>query len=176
MSLVDLIEHCSTETCDLKGSFTPVTEATAEDIRAGMELFVGTRAQAAGGPSCLSCHQVRGAKAITGGGTLSVDLTHVFARLGDEGLDAALRNPAFPLMNKVYGDRPLEAEEVLALRAFLYEANRGALDVGATDDPFSVPLAGFLGTVAALAALNAAWSRRLRGVRRPLVSEGGRTS
>jgi len=69
-------------------------------------------------------------------------------------------------MNKVFAAHPLQADEVFALRAFLYDANRKE---PALDDPLSLPLVGLLGTVAVLIALNAAWARRLRGVRQPLV-------
>ena len=99
--------------------------------------------------------------AVAAASSLAADLTHVFARLGDEGLDAALKNPAFPLMNKIFADHPLETDEAFVLRAFLYEANRRG---ETTDSNASLPLFGVLGTVVVLVLLNAFWSRRLRGV------------
>ena len=69
-------------------------------------------------------------------------------------------------MNKVFADHPLTAEEVFALRAFLYEANRAE---PAPEDTVSPLLAALLATAAVVAVLNAAWARRLRGVRTALT-------
>lgn len=168
-ALVDLVTRCSTEPCNLAGKFTPALSATARDIARGRELFLGLAPLKSGGVPCASCHTVRGVGSIVPGGTLAKDLTNVFARLGDEGLDNALANPAFPLMNKVFTDHPLDATEVFALRAFLYQANRGGEP--ACENKLSVSLMGSLGAFGVLISLNAAWGRRLRGVRRPLVSK-----
>ncbi|MBK6407416.1 MAG: cytochrome c [Holophagales bacterium] len=165
--LVDLVIRCSTEPCNLAGRFVAATTATPRDRAVGRELFLGLAPMKAGGAPCVSCHTVRGSKGLLGGGRLAKDLTNVFARLGDEGLDTALKSPAFPLMNKVYAVHPLEASEAFALRAFLYEANLGGEP--ARDDSWSVSLAGGLGSLGALVGLNAAWGRRLRGVRQPLT-------
>ena len=165
-ALVDLVVRCSAEPCDLAGKFTPVTTATAADVARGRDLFLGREGLSAGAAQCVSCHTVQGAGGGIAGGLLAKDLTNAFGRLGDQGLDAALKSPAFPVMNKVFAAHPLQADEVFALRAFLYDANRKE---PALDDPLSLPLVGLLGTVAVLIALNAAWARRLRGVRQPLV-------
>ena len=165
-SLIDLIARCSAEPCDLAGKFVPVTEATPEDFRRGEALFLGTERIQSGAVACISCHTVSGLETFVPGGTLAADLTHVFARLGDEGLDAALKNPAFPLMNKVFSDHPLEPDEAFALRAFLYEANRGTVTA---EDDLSLPLVGVLGAILVLVILNAFWSRRLRGVRKEIA-------
>ncbi len=165
-ALVDLVARCSAEPCDLAGKFTPVTTATPTDVLRGRDLFLGHQALTAGAAQCVSCHTVRGAGGWIAGGLLAKDLTNAFGRLGDPGLDAALKSPAFPVMGKVFAAHPLQADEAFALRAFLHDANRKE---PSPDDPLSVLLVGFLGTVAALIALNAAWARRLRGVRQPLV-------
>lgn len=165
-SLYDLIVRCSDEPCELAGKFVPVTEATEEDFARGEALFLGHERTTNGSVACVSCHNVSGVDTFVPGGTLAADLTHVFARLGDEGLDAALKNPAFPLMNKVFTDHPLEQDEAFALRAFLYEANRRGATGG---DHASLPLFGVLGACVVLVILNAFWSRRLRGVRRVLT-------
>lgn len=165
--LVDLIARCSTETCDLTGGFRRVIEATPEDVRLGERLFAGTVPLSARGPNCISCHTVRGMGGVAAGGTLAKDLTHAYARLGDEGLGAALEAPPFPVMNKIFDKRPLTPQEAFALRAFLYEANRGEPSAGAH---WSMPMAGLLGAALTLVLLNAAWSRRLRGVRRLITA------
>jgi len=165
--LVDLVIRCSAEPCNLAGRFVPATSATERDMALGREVFLGLSPMKGGGAPCVSCHTVRGAKSLLGGGRLAKDLTNVFARLGDEGLDNALKSPAFPLMNKVFADHPIDAGEAFALRAFLYKANLGGEP--ARDDAWSAPLAGGLGAFGVLVALNAAWGRRLRGVRQPLT-------
>ncbi len=170
-TLVDLLVRCSSSPCDLSGALTPASTATPRDVERGRRLFLGLDPLEAGGPSCVSCHTVRGAGSAVPGGLLAKDLTHAFARIGDEGLDAALASPAYPLMNKVFAARPLEGAEVFALRAFLRTSNQ---ETAPADDGFlSALLFGALGTIAALVALNAAWARRLTGVRKPLTARKG---
>ena len=167
--LVEVITVCSAQKCDLKGKFVAVTEATPADVKLGLDLFMGIVPQENGGPACISCHTLEGATGILGGGTLAKEVTHSFATLGDEGLDAALKNPNFPLMKEVYADKPLKASEVFALRAALYEANRGALSESGAQ--VSVILVALLAAVLSLLGLNAAWSKRSRGVRTALVAK-----
>ena len=164
--LIDLIIRCSAEPCVLVGQFVPVTEAVEADFLRGEALFVGDERTANGSGACISCHDVNGLSTYVPGGTLAADLTNVFARLGDEGIDAALKNPAFPLMNKIFADHPLETDEAFALRAFLYDANRSETS---TARDASLLLFGILGTAVVLMVLNAFWRRRLLGVRRELT-------
>jgi len=159
--LIDLIGRCSAEPCDLVGKFTPVTEATPEHLALGRALFTGVEPFKAGAAPCMSCHDVATLSGVPGG-TLSKDLTHAYARLGDEGLDAALSNPSFLVMNKVFADHPLEKDEVFALRAFLYETNRSESE---GSEGWSPLLVAIIGCLLVMAILNAFWSRRLQGVR-----------
>ncbi len=177
-AVTELIAYCSARACDLAPKLRPVTQATDEDKGLGRDLFLGNVRFENEGPPCVSCHSVDRLGSILQGGTLAKDLTHVFARFGDQGLDAALRNPAFPLMNKVFADHPLSAAEAFALRSFLYEANRGGLgrEQAGVAQAQSVPLASALVAVLVLIILNAAWSRRLRGIRKPLVKKWERMS
>lgn len=164
--LVDLLGRCSKQECNLQAAFVAAIKATAEDMALGEALFLGHTGLKAGAPPCISCHTVRGSEGLGGGGLLAKDLTHAFGRLGDEGIDAALRNPPFIVMNRVYGDAPLDPAEVFALRAFLYQANRAAPPASET---WSLALAGLILAGLGLIVLNAFWARRLRGVRRALV-------
>ncbi len=164
--LVDLIDHCSTAACDLAGKFTPVMQTTAEQAKRGRDLFTGRLALQNGAAPCISCHTTAGSGVPIAGGTFSKDLTHVYARLGDQGLDAALKAPAFRVMGRVFDARPLTADEALALRAFLYGANKAGVDA---QEALSLPLLGGAGALLALGILNGIWSRRLRGVRAALV-------
>ncbi len=165
-SLIDLVAECSDAPCVLAGQFVAVGEATEVEIGRGRDLFVGNETFIGGGVACMSCHTVRGMESAVPGGTLGVDLTHAFARLGDEGLDVALKNPVFPVMNKVFADHPLETDEAFALRAFLNEANSNPT---ADTSALSLPLFGLLVAGAVMVFLNAVWGRRLRGVRQPMT-------
>lgn len=174
VTLTDLLGFCSTSPCDLQGKFVPVTQTTAADLARGRDLFVGRLALQNGAAPCLSCHAARGADAGVPGGTLAqalqpagFDLTNAYARLGDEGLDAALKAPAFPVMGRVFEARPLNPDEALALRAFLYQANRAE---PVPEEALSFPLVGGILAVIGLGLLNAVWSLRLRGVRSALVA------
>ena len=171
--IIALLDYCSENACKLAPELKPVTEAVAADFELGRSLFVGETAFKEGGPACISCHNVVGLGSTITGGTLAVDLTHSFAKLSDAGMDAALRNPAFPLMNKVFGDHPLTAHEVFSLRVLLYEKNRSfGDDAESHDKPLSVPLSAFILAIFVLMLMNAAWARRLKGIRKPMV--GGR--
>jgi len=57
---------------------------TVEDMILGRELFSGVRRLENGGPSCISCHNVRN-DSIVSGGSLAKDLTDSFNRLGKDG-------------------------------------------------------------------------------------------
>lgn len=141
---------------------------TPEDVVHGRDLFLGTQRFAAGGPSCVSCHTVRGLPGL-GGGRLGPDLTQVYGRLqGRKGMAAWLANPASPTMAPVYRAHALQPEEVLPLIAFFESAAAG----GGQDDTTALLnyfLLGLGGMVVGLFTLDAVWKRRLRGVRRQLV-------
>ena len=160
--LATLIGACSAAPCDLQGKFVPVTALTPEQTALGRDLFTGRQALRNRAAACITCHTARGSGASIAGGTFAKDLTNVYARLGDQGLDSALRAPAFRVMGKVFEARPLAEDEALALRAFLYDTNRG--DAGA-DEALSLPLSALVMALVGLGLLNAFWSRRLRGVR-----------
>ncbi|MDP7112959.1 MAG: c-type cytochrome [Myxococcota bacterium] len=172
-ALVDLMERCSSEPCNLVGSYVPVDNATPDDVAYGKALFLGTERLAEGGPACFSCHSVAGVGGMVPGGHLAVDLTAAFARYGDEGLDSALRNPSFEVMGAVFADRAPNKDEAFGLRSFFYEAN---LHGPVEDDSFNLLLAGLVIAVAVLFLLNLAWGRRLRGVRETLVQHRGSSS
>ena len=165
--LAELIAACSVASCELAGKFTPVTETTPDHVARGREFFTGLTPLQNGAAPCLTCHIADGTGISVAGGTFGKDLTHVYARLGDQGLDAALNAPAFRVMGKVFETRPLTPEEALALRAFLYQSNKGGAKAPETLSP-SI-LAG-VATLVVLFILNGIWARRLRGVRSALVA------
>ncbi|GFO66694.1 hypothetical protein GMLC_02730 [Geomonas limicola] len=82
----------------------------------GRALFTGAARFAKGGAPCVSCHRLRypGIE----GGTLAADLTDIYTNMGDAGVRGVLQSLSFPVMKRVYADRPLaegEAEPLIAL-------------------------------------------------------------
>jgi mono/diheme cytochrome c family protein len=98
-------------------------EAGAAEIERGKALFTGEARLAGGGAACGLCHAA-GAAARFESGTLASDLSRVYDRYQDAGLTRALAESHFPLMAASYRDRPLTADEIFALKAFLYQTAR----------------------------------------------------
>lgn len=101
----------------------PARAASLAEVRLGRDLFAGRRTFANGGAACADCH---GAGDVNpwGGGTLGSDLTHAYAKYEDWGMSRALADGDFPLMASIYHRQPLTADEVFAVKAFLYQASR----------------------------------------------------
>lgn len=97
--------------------------AGAGSPAAGEQLFTGQRQMSNGGTSCQACHTVNGVSAL-GGGTLGPDLTQVYTRYGENGLNAALTNIAFPSMVGIFANKPIDPQERADLMAFFKEANQ----------------------------------------------------
>ncbi len=146
---------------------------TAYDVAQGRAIFEGARRLANGGPACISCHTVRGVGAL-GGGRLAPDLTRVFERLqGRKNMSVWLFAPATPTMGTVFKLQALKPEEILPLVAFFEDAaRRGGQDDSAARLNFF--LLGLGGAAMALVAMDAAWKRRFRSVRRQLVENAKR--
>lgn len=143
---------------------------TAADIEQGRLLLLGKRKLANGGPACVGCHTMKGLS-VLGGGRLGPDLTRVFERLsGRKNLGAWLAAPATPTMSAVFKNRALTVEEILPLVAVFEQAARN----GGEDDStgtITFLLFGLGGAVAGLVLFDAAWRRRFRAVRAPLVAQ-----
>ena len=162
--LAELLDVCSKNKCDFSALFKAGRDAEKADIDKGRELFTGELALINGGPPCTDCHTVRGIGRWTPGSKLASDLTHVAGLLGDEGLDERLKKPINPLQAATYSEIGLTEEEVWAVRAFLYDANRFM------DEPearISHAYAGFAGAVLILLLLGG-----VRRMRRPGGQEG----
>ena len=150
----------------LQISDRPLTEV---DVAAGRALFLGRARLQGGGTACISCHTLGGLGGF-GGGRLGPDLTGAYARLeGRKALAAWLSAPPALVMQPVFGDKPLDGEEVLALVAFLKQA----AESGVTEAPpralaFVLSAIG-LATVL-LMSMDFLWRRRFRTVRRRLVA------
>ncbi len=150
------------------GSQISLRPFTVQDVANGRAIFEGQKPLANGGPACISCHTMKNASGL-GGGRLGPDLTLVFERLqGRKGLSAWLTSPVSPTMQPVFRARTLQPEEILALTALFEDSAKqgGAADNSVMLDFF---LLGLGSMVLGLVAIDAAWKKRLRGVRTPLV-------
>lgn len=142
----------------------PALVSAPGDPEAGRLLFTGEIALAKGGPACIACHSVSGVASL-GGGTLGPDLTHVVQRLGEQGLNAALKNIAFPTMQGPFANNPLTDKEIADLAAYMKSADQtlppvaaiqpGAVS-GSTLTVYGISLAGALVLFGALLLI---WSR-----------------
>ncbi len=170
--LLDLIEvESALEKSQFEGVKFSDRPFTVQDVETGLQIFKGLTPLTNGGPSCISCHTVRGL-GLLGGGRLGVDLTKVSERVGGrKPLSAWLVSPATTTMAPVFKEHPMEPEEILSLVAFFEDS---AKRVG--DDNSVAPLTFFLiglgGMVLVLGLFDSLWKDRFRAVRRPLVSGG----
>ncbi len=133
-------------------------------IQRGERLFSGQTSFTYGGPACIGCHSV-GGLSFPNGGTLGPDLTQVAVRMGDEGIQSALKTLYFPAMVPLYKTRPLTPDEQQDVAAFLHHAQASA-------PPAVTPQVAAIGAAIFLLFVLIAWRAgrgRLRGVRRRLV-------
>lgn len=144
--------------------------ASATDASDGESLFTGRAALQNGGPSCLSCHNLRHIGGI-GGGTVGKDLTGAYAALGEAGINSILKTTPFPMMKEIYTAKPLTAGEIGAISAFLKEANREPS--GPPQNPLLFFVIGGVSAVGIIGLFQWLWRERLSSVRRQLV-KGGR--
>ncbi len=138
------------------------------DPKVGAEYFQGTRRLSNGGPSCISCHGMDH-PAIMSGGTMAVDLTMVYDRMGGGGIKGILSSPPFPLMKKAYEGRPITPDEITALQAFLFDAYTKAKDNKASAGMswkygLYLLFGGLIGLVVLLLIFGALWKDRKPGL------------
>jgi mono/diheme cytochrome c family protein len=174
-ALLDLIEaESQLEESQFKGLQMSDRPFTGQDVAAGRGLFTGQQRLLTGGPACLSCHTVKGLGGLSGG-RLGPDLSRAFERLGGrQSMGAWLMAPPTPTMQPLFRAHPLDPTEILPLIAFLEDATKQ----GGEDQSVSILNFFFLGlggTVVVLAAFDAIWKKRFRGVRAALVERNGRT-
>lgn len=101
----------------------PAQPGPAGDPAAGEKLFTGQLQLTNSGTSCISCHSVNNVGGL-GGGTLGPDLTQVYTRYGEAGLNAALKNITFPTMVGVFVKNPITPQEQAHLAAFFKQVNQ----------------------------------------------------
>lgn len=168
-AMLDLVEaESKLEKSQFKGVQVSERPLTPEDFEKGARLFRGEERLLGGGPACLSCHTVNKLD-LLGGGRLGPDLSLAYERLGGrKGLSVWLSAPATPTMQTVFGNRPLDANEILPLTAYLQSTSQqGGEDIGPSEVEFA--LFGLAGAGVVLVLFEMFWSKRFRSVRRRLV-------
>ena len=96
------------------------TVVTPELVAHGKALFTGGTPFANGGAPCAACHSF-GYSGITGG-TLAIDLGNRIEGAGEQGFRGMLKSLKFPIMRKIYADKPLTEAEITALIVFSRDA------------------------------------------------------
>jgi mono/diheme cytochrome c family protein len=170
VGLIGYVRDC-TEKGGCKLALGPIRharDAKPDDVARGRALFLGERPFAAGGPACVSCHGAGAAGRLAlGAGTLARDLGDVYARLGDQALNAAIANAPFPLMSQIFPEHPLTDAEVFQVKAFLATVAAAGAPPPLADHNFLY--LGIIGAVLSLGLAGAVWRDRARGVRARLV-------
>lgn len=145
------------------------TLALAGNAENGRKLFMGSAHFQHYGPPCMGCHNV-GENGLLGGGALGPNLTNVSTRRSQAEILGILSNTESvisPVMQPIYTDTPLTAQEQADLLAFLGasvgqpESDKELLVIG-------ISLAGF---VAAVVLIGVVYRGRLRGVRKSLLKK-----
>jgi len=93
---------------------------TKELLAAGRDLFTGKVPFAKGGAPCVSCHRL--SYPGINGGALAADLSNVYDKMGESGVRSVLKSLSFPVMKKIYAERPLSEDETTALTALFKDA------------------------------------------------------
>ena len=107
---------------EVKPSEAPEAETvvTKELLLTGVALFTGKQPFAKGGAPCVSCHRL--SYPGINGGALGADLTGLYGKMGESGVRGVLKSLGFPVMKKIYAERPLNDEEMTALTALFKDA------------------------------------------------------
>lgn len=151
-----------------------IEPASAEDIAAGnvengRDLFMGYAHFEHEGPPCMGCHSV-GENGILGGGAMGPNLTNVSNHRSESEILGVLTNAGTvtsPVMQPIYSEYPLTAEEQADLLAFM----KASVGQPESDKEFLVIGISLGGFVAAVLVLGFIYRGRLRGVRRALVEK-----
>jgi mono/diheme cytochrome c family protein len=96
------------------------TAVTHELVAQGRALFTGGIPFANGGAPCTGCHGF--GYAGVPGGNLAVDLGMRIEGVGEQVFRRMLKSLNFPVMRKMYADKPLTDAEITALVVFAKDA------------------------------------------------------
>jgi len=138
--------------------------ATEAEALHGEDLFLGRARLASGAPACIACHSAGDAGTL-GGGTFAIDLTQVFSRYDEKILTQALKSPGFRVMNEVFSEKPLNDDEVFALKSFLYKVDKSEIE--AADFQKKFVFLGVGGCVVLLGITDLIWKQRRKKSAKP---------
>lgn len=133
--------------------------STEEDVIMGQNLFQGKVRLANGGPTCISCHDVKN-DAVIGGGILARELTTVFSRMGEPGVRAILGSAPFPVMQQAYVNKPLTDEEIFSIVSFLQQADKEHMFQQPRDYGVKLAGTGIVGLIVLLGVYALLWRNR----------------
>jgi cytochrome c2 len=140
----------------------PAIVTTPEDVILGQKLFQGIVRFEKGGPACNSCHDVAN-DSVIGGGIIGPQLTHVFTRLkGGDKVGSYIKGQGTPIMKAAYEGKGFTDKEIVALVAFLEEADKQDLLKQPRDYGIGLMVAGAIGTILLFALYSFIWGGRKR--------------
>lgn len=132
---------------------------TEEDKILGRNLFSGIIRLENGGPSCISCHNVRN-DSIVSGGSLAKDLTDSFNRLGKDGVSSIITGLPFPQMKMSYTEHPVTEEEATKIAAFLKDTGEQYYYQGVTSYQNTLLAWGVAGAAVLMGIFPLFWYKR----------------
>ncbi len=135
-----------------------LSDITKDDIIRGEDLFEGSVPFENGGPSCFSCHNVSN-KTILPGGLLAKDLTTVFSRMNEAGINSIISNSPFPAMSTAYVNKNISEQEKKQLIAFLFFSDRNRPHEIESSFEATLFVAAILGIIILLSIFYTMWFR-----------------
>ncbi|MDK9699357.1 MAG: cytochrome c [bacterium] len=79
----------------------------------GQMLFSGTKSLRNGGPSCIGCHKINGY-----GGLLGLDLSSTYKKMGRVGMQSAIEQASFKVMDATYRTHKITKQEAAHLTEY----------------------------------------------------------
>jgi mono/diheme cytochrome c family protein len=128
--------------------------------KVGQALFRGQTPLRQGGIACTACHRVQGQ-----GGTLGLELSGSFKKMGEVGLISAIENANFKIMDAAYRQHPITKQEAVHIAKFL--ATVAQTTPPADREAFLAPLGFFLALIFCSLVLSL-YAYRLRSFRHPI--------
>jgi len=104
------------------GKLTITAPSNAEkeenyQVNLGRALFSGLLKFSAGGPACITCHNVTD-DILTTGARFAPDLTNIYSRITENEIVSYATNPIYTSMQKAYKDKPITIDEAQHLVTF----------------------------------------------------------
>jgi len=116
---------------------------TPASATVGQMLFSGTKSLRNGGPSCIGCHKINGY-----GGLLGLDLSSTYQKMGRVGMQSAIEQASFKVMDATYRTRKITKQEAAHLTEYfskLTPANPVDHETGYANIGLAAGLLTFLG-------------------------------